>query len=247
MGTALAIAGWLAFVAAVAAAALVRHALAARGEAVARACHEVRGSLTAARLGLEWGSPPSAGSRLRAIELELERAAAALDDLQEVDRKRVGEDGVPGVVDVQAWLSDSVEAFRPLAEACAIELRLEFVAPLGRIRGRRARLAQASDNLIANAIEHGGSPIRVLAGVVGDRVRIEVADGGPGLPAPMSELVRRPRVGWRRRQGGRRGRGLAIARDAVVEHGGALSALNAGGGARLVVELPLAERPAGEP
>lgn len=244
MGTALAIAGWLAFVAAVAAAALVRHALAARGEAVARACHEVRGSLTAARLGLEWGSLPSAGSRMRAIELELERAAAALDDLQEVDHQRVGEYGVAGLVDVQAWLSDSVEAFRPLAEACAIDLRLECLAPLGRVRGRRARLAQASDNLIANAIEHGGSPIQVRAAVVGDRVRIEVADAGPGLPAPVSELVRRRRVRGHRRRAGQRGRGLAIARDAVVEHGGALSALSGGEGATLVLELPLAEPPA---
>ncbi len=245
MGTALGIAGWLAFGAATAAGALARHALAARAEAVARACHEVRGSLTAARLGLEWGALPSAAPRLRAIELELERATAALDDLQGVDRLGVG--GITDdLVEVEAWLSDSLEAFRPLAEACGIELSLECRAPLGVVRGRRARLAQASDNLIANAIEHGGSPIRVRARVVGERVRIEVVDGGPGLPAPVSDLVRRRRrrPGRRRRQG-RRGHGLAIARDVVVEQGGALNALPASDGARLVLELPLAE-PAAE-
>jgi signal transduction histidine kinase len=246
MGTALAIVGWLAFAAAAAAGALVRHTLAVRAEAVARACHEVRGSLTAARVGLEWGSRPSAASRLRAIELELERATAALDDLQEVERPGVGE-AADGLVDVQVWLSDSVEAFRPLAEACGIELSLECPAPLGMVQGRRARLAQASDNLIANAIEHGGSPIRVRARVAGERVRIEVADGGPGLPAPVSELVRRRRPRRSRRQG-RRGRGLAIARDVVVEQGGALNALpGVGEGARLVLELPLAEPPIERP
>ena len=51
-------------------------------EAVARACHELRGPLAAARLGLELGvrvgelSP----AQLRALELELGRASLALDD-----------------------------------------------------------------------------------------------------------------------------------------------------------------------
>ena len=184
------IVGWLAFGAAAATAVLVRHLLAVRSEAVARACHEVRGSLTAARVGLEWGTLPPPGSRLRAIELELDRAAAALDDLQHV-KSRPGQPAE--LVDARAWLSDSVEAFRPLAEALGIDLSLQWRGPSGQVRGRRARLAQASDNLIANAIEHGGSPILVRGQVRAGMVVIEVADEGPGLtPDLLGMLDGRP-------------------------------------------------------
>src|ERR1019366_8719364 len=66
-----------------AAAALVCRSLRTRMEAVARACHELRGPLSAVRLGLELGSAGGelTPARLRAIELELGRASLALDDL----------------------------------------------------------------------------------------------------------------------------------------------------------------------
>src|SRR6202042_2996656 len=54
-----------------------------RMEAVTRACHELRGPLTAARLGLAapGGHESPSPGRLRAIDTELGRAALALDDL----------------------------------------------------------------------------------------------------------------------------------------------------------------------
>ena len=60
-------------------------------------------------------------------------------------------------------------------------------------------------------------------------------DEGPGLPAPVAELVRLPRAGR-----GRRGRGLAIAAEIAARHGGRLAAAPAAGGGRVVLELPAA-------
>lgn len=241
MGTALAITGWLAFGAVTAAAMLVRHALASRSEAVARACHEVRGSLTAARLGLEWGNRAALGSRLGPLELELDRAVAALDDLEGVDR----DFGPPGaLVDVEGWVGDSVEAFRPLAVALGVELTVAWRGSPAQVWGRRARLAQASDNLIANAIEHGGSPIEVRGHVEGGRVVIEVADQGPGIGSDVLGRLEGGRCRRLRRRGrarsANRGRGLAIVRDVAAEHGGRLGARPTAQGTRLVLELPLA-------
>ena len=83
MSVAAACAGWL-IAAVVAALWLLAHrALGARMEAVARACHELRGPITAARIGLEFGSRRGAlsSSQLHAIHSELGRATLALEDL----------------------------------------------------------------------------------------------------------------------------------------------------------------------
>jgi signal transduction histidine kinase len=95
------------------------------------------------------------------------------------------------------------------------------------------RLAQAVTNLVANAAEHGGGTVRVRVGSTDDRVRVEVADGGPGLPAPVRDLAGRSR-------NGRRGHGLAIALGIAEQLGGRLAAVPASAGARLVLDLPAA-------
>lgn len=239
MMLAVSLGGWIGAAAGALAALEARRALGRRMEAVARACHELRGPLTAARLGLALQDPERGPTlnRLRAIDAELVRAAAALDDLADPDgggpRLRTLER-----VDVAGVLADSVEAWRASADAAGAELVVEWVGRRGTVWGDRARLSQALGNLLANAIEHGGSgPVRVRGALVRDAVRITVSDRGPGLGAPLRELCRRPRHGL-----GARGRGLAIASAVAVAHGGRLSCSPAPAGACLVLELPAAGR-----
>jgi signal transduction histidine kinase len=104
----------------------------------------------------------------------------------------------------------------------------------GTVRGDRLRLGQAVSNLLANAVEHGSGRIELSARAAGGRLRIEVADEGPGLPAPVAALARGARGGI-----GRRGRGLAIASAIVVRHGGRIVTAPSARGARVIVELPL--------
>lgn len=207
-----------------------------RMEAVARACHELRGPLTAARLGLSLGvrigelSP----GRLRAIDTELGRATLALDDLadlrgggprlRELDR-----------VDVTSLVAESVEAWQGSAAAARVRLRVTPGDAGAAVWGDRLRLAQATGNLIANAIEHGGGVVNVHGSVRSGVVRIVVSDHGPGLPAPVDELCRRTRRGR-----GSRGRGLAIACAVALAHGGRVACAPSQRGARLVLELPAA-------
>jgi signal transduction histidine kinase len=252
MISAVGLCGWVLAAIAVAAAAIARCAQATRMEAVAWACHELRGPLTAVRLGLELGARPGelSGARLRAIDLELARATLALDDLSEAPRRR----GAPGAargclqasvtehVDIEELLADSVEAWRGTADSYGVELRMLWSGAPAIVVGRRARLAQATGNLIANAIEHGGGPVEVRGRAEQSGVRIEVVDGGPGLVAPVAELAR-----WRRRRRGRwtgggasRGHGLTIAAAVARAHGGRLASAPSERGARLVLELPAA-------
>jgi signal transduction histidine kinase len=233
---ALSLGGWLAASGAGLAAGGVWRALGWRMESVARACHELRGPLTAARLGIQLGASTGelSPARLRAIDLELGRAALALEDLDTAGTRRLASWRAPEAVDLEPLLSDSVEAWRPAAAARGVELRgVSWWGCPSAVWGDRLRLAQATGNLISNAIEHGGGVVEVRGRGSPDLVRVEVIDAGPGLPAPVPELARRPHRGR-----GRRGRGLAIATAIAASHGGRLSAAPSERGARLVLELP---------
>jgi signal transduction histidine kinase len=227
--------GWLFTVVLVVAGTLVQRVAAARQEAVTRACHELRGPLAAARLGLDLGGRGRtlSAAQLRAIGSELGRASLALDDLAEARRGGARPPIEAGLVDLCALLTDSVEAWRASASAAGVELQLAERAATAVVRGERLRLAQAAGNLIANAIEHGGPRIQVEVSVSGGLAQIGVCDDGPGLPDSISDLTRRARRG-----GGTRGRGLAIVAGIAAVHGGRLRAVSAERGAHLIIELP---------
>jgi signal transduction histidine kinase len=227
--------GWLAASGAGLLAGGAWRALTGRMETVARACHELRGPLTAARLGLQLGASNGelSPARLRAIDLELGRAALALEDLDGLRTRALASRRRLEPVDLCELLADSVEAWQASALSRGVDLGVSWSGCSALVFGERLRLAQAIGNLIANAIEHGGGTVAVRGcGQVG-RARIEVTDAGPGLPAPLAELAGRAQRGR-----GRRGRGLAIATAIVASHGGRLTAAPALRGARLVVELP---------
>jgi signal transduction histidine kinase len=235
MSATLAVAGWLA---ALGTATAGRIVLARRMELVARACHELRGPLTAARLAIHLAERPAlAGGAprvgLETIDQELDRAGLALADLSAARHGvRPGERVRSEQVEIGAVLAEAVEAARVAAWTRRVVVRCERPPARAIVHGDGARLVQACANLLANAIEHGGGEVLVRARVGAETVRIEVLDDGPGLPAPIAELVRRPRAGR-----GARGRGLAIVADIAARHGGRLAAAPSERGARLVLEL----------
>ena len=236
MNAAAALGGWVAAGVAAAMMIALRRIFGSRMEDVARACHELRGPLAAARLGLSFGSRCGelSADRLRAIDTELGRATLALQDLAELGRSgpRIRE---LERVDLPALQADCARAADGLADESGAGVVQVWDGPPVSVWGDRLRLAQALGNLIANAIEHGGGRVEVR-GVVGEGVvRLEVSDGGPGLPAPIAQLIRRARRGR-----GARGRGLAIAAAIVQTHGGRVVTAPAQQGARVVLELPLA-------
>jgi signal transduction histidine kinase len=233
--SAAAVAGWLTALGCAMWVVALQRALGRRAELVTRACHEIRGPLTAARLGMHFlGSH----SRVQAVDAELRRVARALDDLDAARAgRRARDDDEPG--ELARLLADAALAWEPVARAHGGQVHLGGADGLV-VRGDRIRLAQACGNLLANAVEHGGGAIELRARAVGRRVRIEVTDHGPGLPAPVARLASGARNGR-----GRRGRGLAIASEIAARHGGRLAAAPSSVGARLMIELPAARRPPG--
>jgi len=109
------------------------------------------------------------------------------------------------------------------------------------------RLRQIIDNLIGNAIQHTppGSPVTVTVMSEPGRVRLTVADRGPGLtPEQASRAFERfyRTDGARNRASGGAGLGLAIAASLAAAHGGELTIdTRAGYGAAFHLRLPRPE------
>jgi len=95
-------------------------------------------------------------------------------------------------------------------------------------------------NLIDNALRYAPEGmVRVYAGRVGDRVLINVADEGPGVPRGMEDQIFEPfqRMGDRDNTIGV-GLGLSVAKGFVEAMGGIISATDTpGGGLTVVVDL----------
>ncbi|MFP5364839.1 MAG: sensor histidine kinase [Thermoleophilia bacterium] len=212
-----------------------------RRELVARACHELRGPLTAVRLSLATMERRREAplDRLATLDRELRRAALALDDFAAArSGRRIAQRDEP--VEVAELMEEQLHSWEAVAAAFASTLLLGCVLPGTTIVGDRLRLAQAISNLVANALEHAPGRIELSARLVGaEHVCIEVIDEGAGLPLPLAQLTRRARAGR-----GSRGRGLAIAAQIAVRHRGRLVAAPAPRGTRLGLELPLVRRPA---
>ena len=206
---------------------------------VARASHELRGPLFAARLALHG---LEASARVAAIDLELRRAVLALEDLAAAPHGRQAP-ARPAAVELGQLLREAGEGWRALAADRGVALHVEAAARPVVVHADRLRLVQACGNLVANAVEHGGGAVHVRVRTAGGgaarRARIEVTDAGPGLPAPVAVLVSSAR--GRR---ARRGHGLALAAGIAERHGGRLITAPSPRGARLVIELPCASAPA---
>jgi signal transduction histidine kinase len=111
----------------------------------------------------------------------------------------------------------------------------------------RDALRQILLNLLDNAVKYGpaGQTITVGSEIAGDRARLWVEDQGPGIPHEDRHRVWEPYVRLTREaesSTGGSGIGLSVVRELVTLHGGRTRAEGApGGGARVVIELPLSQ------
>lgn len=109
-------------------------------------------------------------------------------------------------------------------------------------RCRPVHLKRALNNLIDNAARYGAVCVTVLADTLGQTLRIEVEDSGPGIAPEHLGRVFEPFArldSARSMDTGGLGLGLAIARSCIRAHGGDVTLQNRReGGLRAVIELP---------
>ena len=199
----------------------------ARGLHLAAVSHDLRTPLTRLRLRLE-ALPPA---EREAAAQDIAAIDALLDDTLAVLREqRAGE---PERVDLGALLQALVD---DLADQ---GLPVELLAPAHGtlVRARPVALRRVLDNLVGNALRHGGNA-RLQARRDGTAVELWVDDDGPGIPPGQIERAFEPWVRLREHGGGQ-GLGLAIARDLAERDGATLALANRPeGGLRVCLRLP---------
>lgn len=203
-----------------------------RRSALNEALHELRRPLQALAL------VPAAGmAGGPALEGSVRMAAAALERLE---REVNGEAAPPlrARLAVRPLLGAAVARWETRAALAGAALQLCWRGGEATVEGDACALAQAIDNLIVNAIEHGGPEIAVGAEVRRGRLAIAVRDcGGAERPracgrSPAGPLVRL--LGRRRR-----GHGLRVVRRVAAAHGGEFGLSVCGRETEAVLELPL--------
>jgi signal transduction histidine kinase len=111
------------------------------------------------------------------------------------------------------------------------------------VQARSLALKRVFVNLIANAVNYGGSATVRLAKPDNRMVVVEIEDDGPGIPPGELERVFEPfhrGEPSRNRETGGVGLGLPIARNIMRAHGGDVTIANRPtGGAKATVTLPV--------
>jgi signal transduction histidine kinase len=221
--------------------------LAALGGAVTKINHDLRNILSTAALVsdrlIASGDPEvrrNAKALLAAIDRAVELCSTTLNFTRE---------GPPALHLSRFPLAELVEEI-----GLSLPAQHDGPPPLGNdvppdleIEADRAQIFRIIANLAQNAAQAGATRIAVKAHrtaqrttqrtTAGERLVIEIADNGPGLPPRAREKLFQPFAGSARPGG--TGLGLAIARELVRAHGGEIRLLaSTGEGTRFAIELP---------
>lgn len=222
-----------------------------RRDFVANVSHELRTPLTAIRGYVEAliDAPPATDAdRRRFLEVigrHTQRMERLVHDLLRLARLDAGQEAVALMdVTLDALIDDVAADMAPALTAKRQRIARAIAADAVTVPGDAGKLHDVLRNLVENASNYSpeDSVIDIGAARDGDRIRLTVADRGPGIPeAELPRVFERfYRVDRSRtRDPGGTGLGLAIVRHLVELHGGTVSAARrSGGGTVVTVSLP---------
>lgn len=222
--------------------------------------HELRNPLVPIRNGIYVlrrlvPPAPKTDKMLAMMDRQVVHIARMVDDLLDISRISQGKIILrKDVLDLRALVREVFEDFRANAEDPSVSLRLNIPHHPVLVDADRTRLVQCINNLLHNAAKFtpGGGYIELSLAVRSDCAVLDLVDSGLGIePAMLPRLFEPFAQGPQaldRRKGGL-GLGLALVKGLVDAHGGKIAAYSDGKdkGARFVLSLPLAAKPAERP
>jgi len=214
--------------------------------------HELKNPLTSLASAVEMFSRAKDDeSRARLLNIvrgdvkRIDRLITDISDASRLDAELSRETKEP--VALSRLLATIIEVYRMTDTQHPVDYVLHDELPPGAVvRGRDERLGQVFRNLIDNAVSFSpdNGKVIVTARKYDAVARVTVEDEGPGIPPDNLESIferfytERPSDTFGRNSG----LGLSIARQIIEGAGGRIYAENRdGGGARLVVDLPLSQ------
>jgi signal transduction histidine kinase len=215
--------------------------------------HDLRGPLTAIMTGAQLLSrtkeiPEARRPAVQRILSSARRMERLIRDLLDFTRVRLGS-GIPvsrrwvDLATVCHKVADEIQMQQP-----AQVVDIQFDGDLGG-QWDSDRLAQVVQNLLANAVRHGGQagPVTLRARANGTGVVLEVHNGGAPIPSDVRTHLFEPfHPGGNGRQGGSVGLGLFIVKSIVEAHQGTVEVRSEEGeGTTFRVWLPKGGRNAG--
>jgi len=168
---------------------------------------------------------------------QCQRIVSGLLDLARPVRLHLGE------VDLGDVVAEAVARLADSGKSAGVDIDVDQSAPPAAIRADEMKLKQIVVNLLMNAVEAASDEraatrsVQIRWVAQGDRVGLEVIDGGPGVPAEALPRLFEPFFSTKDRG---HGLGLAIARSLARAHGGDVVVGPRGGaqGARAALLLP---------
>lgn len=178
---------------------------------------------------------------LRMMKTSINRMAGLVNNVMDLARSRMG-GGIHLKHDIEndltATLNQVIEEFRAAQPNHVIETA--YTLPSSGLPVDHARLAQMFSNLLGNALSHGSSeqPVRIRAQVDGDKLVIDVVNGGQPIPAELNATLFKP---FHRGSDSRAGLGLGlyIAAEIAKAHGGTMEARSDAAETRFTFTMPL--------
>lgn len=204
--------------------------------------HDLRNPLNAITTGAALlARSPETPLQTRRIAERINRSAqrmtAMIHDILDYTRGRLG-GGIPlrrQQTDLGALSRAVVDEIRAGYPSARIEVEMA-----GRLTGDwdPARIEQALSNLLANAVQHGGSNVRLVAsGEDQDAVVVTVHNGGDPIPAEQLAGMFEPfKKGDKSPEG--LGLGLFIVREIARAHRGSVGVTSNAGGTVFTFRLP---------
>ncbi|MBX3284286.1 MAG: HAMP domain-containing sensor histidine kinase [Acidimicrobiales bacterium] len=205
--------------------------------------HELRSPLATMDAALSVANrrvdDPAGREALDVLGTEVARFRSLILDLLEIGRAEAG------VAELALGPVDPVDLVQHLLEATHRE-DIEVVSSWepGRVVALdKRRIGQAVVNVLDNADNYGGGARTITIAEAEERLRIEVDDHGPGVPEHERQYIFNRFARGAESSAPGTGLGLALVAEHVRLHGGTVTVTDRpGGGARFVIEIPVADR-----
>jgi PAS domain S-box-containing protein len=220
-------------------------------EFISTISHELRTPLTSIRgsLGLIAGGaagtlPPQASRLIEVAHRNSERLVRLINDILDIDKIELGK--MKFDLQTQPLLPlvrQAIEANRSYAREFGVEIALVGNESDASVHVDADRLNQAITNLLSNAAKFSpsGTTVEVTIKRRDDKLRLAIADHGPGVPEQFRERIfekfSQADASDTRRKGGT-GLGLAITKSLIEAMNGRIGYDSGGSGATFWFELP---------